>query len=201
MTGESTSRTNSSASKKTTFLSAYGLFFTGLFVIMVSVAGSEIWHWPVWLSAFVRDVGLLLSAVMAGTLLHEKLLRDEMVKVVGEELEQKLDERIPKVREALDETNSAAAVTLERKLAHVPSAAAKEVHRLFSESPPGMTGIKLLSEVRRGFGGYYAWVNHQKPQELFFAGRSVLHRIDADIRSKTDGSAENVLFRRLNSPW
>src|SRR5262249_24088383 len=34
-------------------------------------------------------------------------------------------------------------------------------------------------------------------QELFFAGRSVLHRIDADIRARTGGSAEEILLRRL----
>jgi hypothetical protein len=120
--------------------------------------------------------------VIAGSLLHDRLLRDEMVKVVGEQLDQKLDGRV---------------MSLDDKLAHMPSAAAKEVHRLFSESPPGITGFKLLCEPRRGFAGYYAWVNHSEPQDLFFAGRSVLHRIDADIRSKTNGSAEDVLFRRL----
>jgi hypothetical protein len=40
-------------------------------------------------------------------------------------------------------------------------------------------------------------VNERKPQELFFAGRSVLHRIDADIRKRTKTFAEDVLLRRL----
>jgi hypothetical protein len=75
-------------STKTAFLLTYGAFFSGLFLIMVSIVGSEILHWPVALVAFVRDVGLLLSAVVASTLLHEKLLRDEMVSVVAKELEQ-----------------------------------------------------------------------------------------------------------------
>jgi len=163
---------------KTAGLVAYSLMFTGLSLIMVSILGSETWHWPVWLSAFFRDVGLLLAAVIAGTILHEKLLRDEMLTAVVEELDQKLEVRVPKLTDIADHT-------------------AKEVHDLFCERPPGMTGIRLLSDVRRNFSEYYNWVNEQKPQELFFAGRSVLHRIDADIRTRTETSAEHVIFRRL----
>lgn len=163
---------------KTAGLAAYGLVFTGLFMMMLSVLGAEIWDWPVWLSAFIRDLGLLLAAVMAGTILHEKLLRDEMVQVVVEELDQRLDAGIPKLTEIASET-------------------AKTTHRLFCDSPPGMTGIRLVDDTRRNYPGYYSWVNEQKAQDLFFAGRSVLHRIDADIRTRTGTSAESILFRRL----
>lgn len=60
-----------------------------------------------------------------------------------------------------------------------------------------MTGIRQLSEVRRNYSGYYQWVNEQRPQDLFFAGRSVLHRIDADIRARTGATAADVILRRL----
>lgn len=163
---------------KTAGLAAYGLVFTGLFMMMLSVLGAEIWQWPVWLSAFIRDVGLLLAAVMAGTILHEKLLRDEMVQVVVDELDQRLDAGIPKLSEVASET-------------------ARETHKLFCDSPPGMTGIRLVDDTRRNYSGYYSWVNEQKAQDLFFAGRSVLHRIDADIRTRTATSAESILLRRL----
>ena len=72
-----------------------------------------------------------------------------------------------------------------------------EVHRLLCERPTQMTGIRKLDEVRRNFSGYYQWVNEQKRQTLFFAGRSVLQRIDADIRDRTGAAAEDVLLRRL----
>jgi hypothetical protein len=145
---------------------------------MLSVLGSEIWHWPVWIAAFIRDCGLLISAVMAGTILHEKLLRDEMQAMMLSEIERKLDATIPKLADVAEQT-------------------AIEVHKHFCASPPQMTGIKYLNDVRRGFSGYYRWVNEHDSQELFFAGRSVLHRIDADIRSNSGGSAENTLIRCL----
>ena len=71
---------------KTVGLTAYGLFFTGVSLIMLSVLGAESWHWLAWVAAFVRDVGLLLSAVMAGTIFHEKLLRDEMLRHLVHEM-------------------------------------------------------------------------------------------------------------------
>lgn len=163
---------------KTAGLVAYGLFFTGLSLMMLSALGADLWSWPLWGSAFVRDIGLLLAAVMAGTILHEKLLRDEMVHLLEQELDARLEAKIP-------------------KLASIATKTATAVHDLFCERPPGMTGIRLLHDVRRNFSGYYGWVNEQKPEDLFFAGRSVLHRIDADIRARTGGSAEDILFRRL----
>lgn len=166
---------------KSTWLLSYGLFFTGLFFVLLSVLGSEVWKWPVWLSAFVRDVGLLLSAVMAGSLLHERFLRDEMVRFTGEEVARRLDSKIPEVEVS-------ALLT------------ARAVHQLFKESPPEMTGLRLVAQRRRNFSGYYRWVNERTPQDLFFAGRSVLHRIDADIKANTansNSSAEGVILRRL----
>ena len=156
---------------KTAALAAYGLFFTGLALILLSVLGSEAWGWPDWLVHFVRDLGLLLAAVMAGTILHEKLLRDEM--------------------------NYSFSLELDRRFAALRGDTAKEVHRLFIERPPAVTGIRQVNDVRRNFSGYYQWVNERQPQDLFFAGRSVLHRIDADIRARTGASAADVILRRL----
>lgn len=89
---EESKREGGGGGSKTAALSAYGLVFTGLALIFLSVLGKEVWHWPDWIVHFVRDLGLLLSAVMAGTILHEKLLRDEMELSFARELNRKLDE-------------------------------------------------------------------------------------------------------------
>ena len=123
----------------------------------------------------------MLSAVMAGTLLYERLLREETVKFTREELATMLDAKIPNAEET-------AAMT------------AHKVHQLFKESPPQMTGLRLLADTRRNYPGYYRWVNERTAQVLFFAGNSVLHRIDADIKANTanlTSSAEDIILRRL----
>src|SRR5579859_611962 len=43
------------------------------------------------------------------------------------------------------------------------------------------SGFKLVSAVRRGYSGYYRWAIDTDLRELFFAGRSVLHWIQADF--------------------
>jgi hypothetical protein len=61
---------------------------------------------------------------------------------------------------------------------------ADKVHKKFSESPIMETGIKQVAKVRRGFADYYHWAVNDNLQELFIAGRSVLHRIDKDFKSE-----------------
>jgi len=163
---------------KTAILIAYGLFFTGITFIFISVFGTEDWNWPAWCSAFVRDAGLLLSAVTAASILYERLLREEMVRQFISELNKVMDSRIP-------------------PLDAVASHTATKVHDLMCERPPRMTGLQLITGVRRNYSGYYSWVNEKHAQDLFFAGRSVLHRIDADIHANINGSAEAILLRRL----
>jgi hypothetical protein len=163
---------------RTTGLLTYGLFFMGLCLVMLSVLGSEVLKWPLVFNAFIRDIGLLISAVMAGTILHEKLLRDEMLEDITTNLDEKLRERIPDTLKNAD-------------------LIADKVHNLFSETPPALKGINLINDTRRNFARYYTWVIEQKAQDLFFAGRSVLHRIDADIRLRTGGSMEEIILRKL----
>ncbi len=74
---------------------------------------------------------------------------------------------------------------------------ATQVHKKLCDCPPGALGIRMLSPVRRGYQGYYTWVLSREPQTLFFAGRSVLHRIDRDIRDHRLISAEQVLARNI----
>jgi hypothetical protein len=153
------------------------LFFAGLFLVALSVLFAEVWKFPT-IAAFVRDVGLLLSAVMAGTMLHEKVLRDQMLNQIVEEVDRRLEIRVP-------------------SLEQIAIKSAKAVHQLFHDNPPLMTGLRFVCEARRDYSGYYDWVNERRSQELFFAGRSVLHRIDADIRKRTQARAEDILIRRL----
>lgn len=82
--------------------------------------------------------------------------------------------------------------------AEVGSFIANEVHKRLRESPLGAQGIRLVAPIRKGYDGYYGWVVSNGPQKLFFAGRSVLHRIDADFRARNIGSAEEVIRRRLS---
>lgn len=153
---------------KTMSLVSILMLIGGFTLILVSILMSEVLKWPPYASGFCRDLGLLLSAVVSGSIVHEKLLRDAM-----------FDEWRGELRVHAQE---AALVT----------------HKLFCDKPPGMTGLSYLSPHRRNFPRYYDWVNVMEPQDLFFAGRSVLHRIDADIRDRdTKSSAEAVLFRRL----
>lgn len=61
---------------------------------------------------------------------------------------------------------------------------------------PG-SGIRLISTVRRGFDGYYRWAISTHRSELFFAGRSVLHRIQADLSERLLQPVEAVIHRKL----
>lgn len=74
---------------------------------------------------------------------------------------------------------------------------ARRVHKLLAQIPIGSNGIRLLAQVRKGFDGYYTWAIKLEPQELFFAGRSVLHRVDDDFRRRSIGPTEEVITRRL----
>jgi hypothetical protein len=163
---------------KETVLLTYGLLLTGIALILASILLKDLRHWPDGATAFVRDLGLLLAAVMGGTILHDNLLREELFDEWKSELSRQLEVTIPQVSD-------------------IATTTANSAHKLFSEKPPQMTGLRLLDKTRRNSAVYYSWVITQQPQELFFAGRSILHRIDADVRARTETSAEEVLFRRL----
>jgi len=77
---------------------------------------------------------------------------------------------------------------------------ADKVQEHLREAPLSASGIRLVSPIRKGYAGYYQWAINNQAQDLFFAGRSVLHRIDADFRSpsRSLGTAEKRLAKRLN---
>jgi len=59
------------------------------------------------------------------------------------------------------------------------------------------SGIRPISSVRRGYDGYYRWAISTQRCELFFAGRSVLHRVQADLNDRRLHSVEEVLLGKL----
>jgi hypothetical protein len=75
---------------------------------------------------------------------------------------------------------------------------AEEVYQRLYQSPLQTVGIRLVSSVRKEYDGYYQWAICTNPQKLFFAGRSVLHRIDSNFRARGLGKAEEVIARRLS---
>ena len=77
---------------------------------------------------------------------------------------------------------------------------ANKVQEGLREAPLSASGIRLLSPIRKGYAGYYQWAISNHDQDLFFAGRSVLHRIDADFRSTSRvlGTAEDRIAKRLS---
>ena len=76
---------------------------------------------------------------------------------------------------------------------------AEKVHEKFSQVPIMQSGIKQVAKVRRGFQGYYHWALNDDLHELFIAGRSVLHRIDADFKKRNLGSAASRLAEKIQN--
>lgn len=73
----------------------------------------------------------------------------------------------------------------------------KRLHLRLLDRPLGATGIRRITDARRGCEEYYKWVMSTEPQRLFFAGRSVLHRIDEDLKKLEAGPAEVALARMV----
>lgn len=74
---------------------------------------------------------------------------------------------------------------------------ADKVFEKIKEAPLSAIGIRMLSSVRKGYEGYYLWAMDTDPSDMFFAGRSVLHRITADFQVRQIGDAETIIARRL----
>ncbi|MBD3337805.1 MAG: hypothetical protein GF353_01765 [Candidatus Lokiarchaeota archaeon] len=59
-------------------------------------------------------------------------------------------------------------------------------------------GIQLLTAVRQGDPRYHRWVLETSAQDIFFAGRSVLHRIQFDFEERNLPNLEKIFIRKLN---
>ncbi len=75
-----------------------------------------------------------------------------------------------------------------------------EMHRRFDEIRSNFKGpdVRMIAQKREGYGAYHRWVLEKVPQEVFFAGHSVLHRIQRDLSDRAlCGSVEEALARRV----
>jgi len=80
---------------------------------------------------------------------------------------------------------------------NAPETIANRVVEKLERRPFPAVGIQLLDSVRSHFDGYFHWTVHEAAEALFFAGRSVLHRIDSDVRRRGLGSAEEAMVLRM----
>jgi len=58
-------------------------------------------------------------------------------------------------------------------------------------------GIQMICPEREGFAGYHAWLLERAPQEMFFAGHSVLHRVQLDFTECDFKPVEVALVKKL----
>jgi hypothetical protein len=75
-------------------------------------------------------------------------------------------------------------------------AVANAVHEKLRDMPPA-TGIKLVNSVRKHYSKYYQWITSNDAEDIFLAGRSVLHRINSDLKARKIGKVEDIFARRL----
>lgn len=59
-------------------------------------------------------------------------------------------------------------------------------------------GIRVVTPERRGYPGYHRWLLETASQNIFFAGHSVLHRVEADFESLGLLSVENALKQKIS---
>jgi len=60
------------------------------------------------------------------------------------------------------------------------------------------TGMRMICFPRKGHWRYHTWLLVNDPQELFFAGRSVLHRIQEDFQIRHFAPVEDALIRKMH---
>ena len=58
-------------------------------------------------------------------------------------------------------------------------------------------GIHIIKKERGGFSGYHKWVLESEPREMFFAGRSVLHRMRSDFKNLSLAPVEDAIVEKM----
>lgn len=74
---------------------------------------------------------------------------------------------------------------------------AERVRLVLRDTPLQESGIRLVADRRTDFHEYLTWATHPAEQKLFFAGRSVLHRLDGELRKRRLQPADRVIARRV----
>lgn len=59
-------------------------------------------------------------------------------------------------------------------------------------------GLRIVATKRRGEPRYYKWVLENEVQEAFFAGHSILHRVDEDFLDRDLGPVRDALRKKIS---
>jgi hypothetical protein len=150
-------------------------------VILIQIAGTN----PPGQSLFNLGLSLGLSLVVTGivTGFRELAILRLETEDTGEDIAERISRRLQQSPPGITEDTKKDIV--------------ERIHRQLIEFPPGIGDIRMVTPGRSQYDGYYTWVDVTFPQNLFFAGRSVLHSMDRGIKALNLGSAEKVIARRL----
>ena len=152
------------------------LLMVAIGIIMVLVAR----EWPkTWLESAVTNLGL--AVLIAGTVnyVHEKLF----IRTQSEELEEGVAGRVQR--------------QLQPDLKSVESLVERKSEELEGLIDRQVRGLRWLTDNRRDCPDYYTWPFAHGTKDLFFAGISVLHRMDTGLREHGIRSLEEALVRKL----
>ena len=156
------------------------LLITAVGVIFILLDLTEILGASQNASRFIEKIGIALTVAGVVSLFHEILLRrlemDETARFISNYLKKKMDQ----------EADS----NIQKTVSHICNG--------LRENPIIPTGLHMVAEKRKKWKGYYSWVLDHGQTKLFFAGRSVLHRIDQDLYERDKRTAEAAIFRRLS---
>jgi hypothetical protein len=64
-------------------------------------------------------------------------------------------------------------------------------------APSTESGMQMIKHERIGYDGYHAWLLGLEPQEMFFAGRSVLHRMKKDFEDRRLPPFDEALIEKV----
>jgi len=70
----------------------------------------------------------------------------------------------------------------------------RKINTLFNHDD---TGMKIIRNERLGFSGYHKWIVDTDALEMFFAGRSVLHRMEKDFSDRNVGSVPDAFMNHM----
>ena len=74
-----------------------------------------------------------------------------------------------------------------------------KIYKRLRQSPPCNNGIFMVEKQRRGYKGYYNWVNEKNVKDMFIAGRSCLHRMSYDIITNYRQQFDQLVYDKLQN--
>ncbi len=152
-------------------------------------------------SNLIQSLGLALVVTGSVTAYQEALF----ARMRKEELKANIDKVLEVTKEGFDGAKEELKTSTDRVLQATKEGFAREFEIL--KGP----GIYMLSSERRRNSRYHRWLLEKSPQKIFFAGHSILHRVEADFKSLgitaqealkqkvAEGSTIRILF--LDPTW